>query len=331
LISILVPFKNTSKYLADCLHSILNQSYIQWELIIVDDHSTDESYTIVEEFSKNDSRIKLHKNIGSGIIDALQLAYKKSKGEFITRMDSDDVMSTNKLEVLHNSLRRYGKGHVSLGLVKYFSDSGINDGFLTYETWLNKLTLKGLNFTEIYKECTIASPCWMLYREDFDKCGGFDSSIYPEDYDLAFRLYRNKIICIQSSDIIHYWRDYANRSSRVQKNYSQENLLKIKLFYFLKLDYNVNKSLVIWGAGKKGKKAASFFIRNNVPFYWICDNPKKIDKNIYGIKLQSFESLKMIANPQSIITVANREAQKNIQQYLKHHHMKPIEDYIFFC
>ena len=60
MISILVPFKNTSKYLADCLHSILNQSYTQWELIIVDDHSTDESYTIVEEFSKNDSRIKLH-------------------------------------------------------------------------------------------------------------------------------------------------------------------------------------------------------------------------------------------------------------------------------
>ena len=93
----------------------------------------------------------------------------------------------------------------------------------------------------------------------------------------------------------------------------------------------MNKSLVIWGAGKKGKYAASFFIRHNVTFYWICDNPKKIGKNIYGIKLQSFESLEMIFNPQSIITVANREAQNGIKQYLKLHHLKPVDDYIFFC
>ncbi|MDA7557819.1 glycosyltransferase [Flavobacteriaceae bacterium] len=331
MISILIPFKNTSKFLTDCLLSIINQSYTKWELIIIDDHSIDQSYSIVEEFANNDPRIKLYKNIGSGIIDALQLAYKQSKGEFITRMDSDDLMSSNKLEVLHNALIKHGKRHVSLGMVKYFSDLGINEGFLNYETWLNKLTIKGLNFTEIYKECPIASPCWMLHREDFDKCGGFDSLIYPEDYDLAFRMYKFKIKCIQSSEIIHYWRDYANRSSRIQENYSQKNLLKIKLFYFLNLDYNINKTLVLWGAGKKGKFAANFFIKHKVNFTWICDNPNKIGKNIYGVKLQSFEFLESISNPQSIITVANPKAQNDIKEYLNHHKMKPMIDYIFFC
>ena len=96
LISILVPFKNTSLFLTECLESIFNQTYSNWELIIVDDNSTDNSLSIVRSYAENDSRIKLFKNKGSGIIDALQLAYSKSEGALITRMDSDDIMMENK-------------------------------------------------------------------------------------------------------------------------------------------------------------------------------------------------------------------------------------------
>ena len=117
LISILTPFKNTAKYLNDCLNSIINQTHTNWELLIVDDTSTDNSYNIVLEFSKKDTRIKLFKNNGSGIIDALKTAYNNSNGEFITRMDSDDIMPTNKLEIMAKSLIEKGKGHVALGLV----------------------------------------------------------------------------------------------------------------------------------------------------------------------------------------------------------------------
>ena len=98
LVSILIPFKNTGVYLTDCLQSILKQNYTNWELLIVDDGSTDESYNIVKNYTEQDNRIKLFKNSGSGIIDALKLAFSKSSGEFITRMDSDDIMLPNKLE-----------------------------------------------------------------------------------------------------------------------------------------------------------------------------------------------------------------------------------------
>lgn len=93
LISILTPFKNTAQYLDDCINSIINQSYQNWELLIVDDSSEDESYTIVANYAKNDARIKLFKNTQNGIISALKLAYSHAEGEFITRMDSDDVMA----------------------------------------------------------------------------------------------------------------------------------------------------------------------------------------------------------------------------------------------
>jgi glycosyltransferase involved in cell wall biosynthesis len=96
LISILTPFKNTEIYLAECIDSIINQSYSNWELIIIDDHSTDSSYELVENYAKNDERITLLKNNGTGIISALKLALEHSKGDFITRMDSDDIMPKQK-------------------------------------------------------------------------------------------------------------------------------------------------------------------------------------------------------------------------------------------
>ena len=142
LVSILTPFKNVSKYIEECLESISNQSFTNWELLIVDDHSTDDSYELVEKFSKSDKRIQLFTNDGDGIIDALRLAFKHSKGSNITRMDSDDIMSKNKLEVMVQQLNKYGKNHVALGLVKYFRDSGISDGYAKYEEWLNGLTTK---------------------------------------------------------------------------------------------------------------------------------------------------------------------------------------------
>ena len=104
LVSVLIPFKNTAKYLEDCLESILKQTLTSWEVLIVDDKSTDSSRGIVETYAKNDSRIKLFNNTGQGIIDALRTAYINASGAFITRMDSDDIMVENKLMNLKMNL-----------------------------------------------------------------------------------------------------------------------------------------------------------------------------------------------------------------------------------
>lgn len=331
LISILIPFKNTETFIAECITSILKQSYTNWELLIVDDSSTDTSYTIVETFSNNDDRIKLFKNSGSGIIDALRVAFKMSNGELITRMDSDDVMTPYKLEVLASGLLKHGKQHVALGLVNYFSESGIKDGYRNYEIWLNKLTKTGNNYSEIYKECIIPSPCWMVYRDDLITCDAFNPNTYPEDYDLAFRFYKHGFKCIPCNDTIHNWRDYSSRASRTDAHYAENHFIPLKLNYFLELDYNPNKTLVVWGAGNKGKNIAKYLIEKEIPFEWICDNPNKIGHDIYGKILQPISFLEEVENTQSIITVANKTAQVEILEYLIDLEKKTLEDYVFFC
>ena len=288
-------------------------------------------FKIVEEFSKKDSRIKLLKNSGSGIINALQLAFKHSKGDLITRMDSDDIMHTKKLEVLIKSLLEYGEQHVAIGLVNYFSEDGIKEGYKNYEVWLNNLTKTGSNYSEIYKECVIPSPCWMVYRNDLINCDAFNPNTYPEDYDLAFRFYKNEYKCIPCETVIHDWRDYSSRTSRTHEHYAENHFIDLKLNYFLDLDYNKSKNLIVWGAGAKGKKIANTLIKKEIAFEWICDNPNKIGRDIYGKILKPFNHLKTINNPQSIITVANRTSQKEIKNYMKKLNMIPEQDYIFFC
>ncbi len=331
LVSILIPFKNTEDFLADCLASILQQTYKNWEVWAVDDSSSDTSWDIVSQYALNDSRIKVIKNSGNGIINALRKAYKNCQGDFITRMDADDIMAPEKINTMVNLLLKHGEKHVAMGQVKYFSDRGISNGYERYEKWLNLLTEKGTNYSEIYKECVIPSPCWMVFKDDLDKCGAFESDRYPEDYDLTFRFYENRLKCIPCDMTLHHWRDYDSRTSRTSEHYAANYFLDIKLHYFLKLEYNPKRPLVIWGAGNKGKTIAKNLIDRKLDFTWICDNPNKIGKDIYGKKLFHFRVLHEIVDSQNIITVANEKEQVAIRNFFDTINKLPIKDYFFFC
>jgi len=125
-ISILLPVRNAEKYLSACLQSILSQTETNWELIAIDDNSTDESFEILNSFGKKmPEQIHIFKNQGKGIIPALKLAYSKCQGEFITRMDADDLMEKNKLAALKSLLEKNGRGHVATGNVAHLKISNI--------------------------------------------------------------------------------------------------------------------------------------------------------------------------------------------------------------
>lgn len=328
LISILLPVKNTADYLPACLNSILNQSISNWELIAVNDHSTDNSPAILKTYAQKDQRIKILDNTDKGIIAALRLAYQNSTGTYITRMDSDDQMAAEKLEVLLNGLSN--QGQLAVGQVQYFSATQLGAGYQKYEQWLNQLSGRGTNFQEIYKECVIPSPCWMVHRNDLDRCGAFETDRYPEDYDLCFRFYQYGLQVIPTDKVLHYWRDYPNRTSRTDAHYSDNRFLAIKMFYFLKLDYQKERPLVLWGAGKKGKWMAQYLVQQQISFQWICNNPKKIGKNIYGQILGDANQFKELDQAHFIVAVANKAAQQEIYSSLEKVGTLG-KDFFFFC
>lgn len=326
-----MPVKDEGMYLKECLDSIVAQTQHNWELLICDDHSQDNTKEIILDYCSKYPKIKYLLNEGEGIIPALITAYNASKGDLITRMDGDDVMPSQKLSSLKNILEQNGKGHVATGKVKYFPVDQIADGFYTYQNWLNSLCINQNHWEELYKECVIPSPCWIMYREDFDKCGGFKGSVYPEDYDLVFRMYLNSMKVVASKEVLHHWRDHALRTSRNSIHYQTQTFFELKLRYLFKAEQIEKKNIVIWGAGKKGKVLASHLRTRGVNHKWVCNNPNKIGHYIEKVLLENFQAISKVENPCVIITVSGHEDRSDIISYLEANGLVNNQSYFLFC
>ena len=300
MISILMPVFNSELWLKDCIESILRQTHQNWELLAVDDYSTDQSITILKDYSKKDGRIKVVSNSGEkGILPALNLAFQYSQGQWITRMDSDDIMQPNKLTALWELCQN--EGDLVTGLVSYFSNETLGGGYLSYEKWLNEVLLSGDPFSHIFQECVIPSPCWMIKRADFQKCGGWETGSYPEDYDLCFRFMETGLKVKVFPEVLHQWRDHPGRSSRNLEVYMDQNFFKLKLIYFKKWIIKPQTNVVLWGAGKKGKILAKELKNMDIPFIWTCNNPGKWGHYIQGVQIIKPEPVK---EPKVLIAVS---------------------------
>ncbi|MFT4523078.1 MAG: glycosyltransferase involved in cell wall biosynthesis [Bacteroidia bacterium] len=311
-ISILLPFKNETRYLEECLTSIVNQSFLRWELIAIDDESTDDSFEIATRFANLDQRIKVYKNLGSGVIDALKMAHHKSTGAWLSRMDADDIKTPNNLEQL---MAIKGKGVLGIGLVKYFREDGLSEGYARYEVWINEVTKAERTWAEVYKECVVPSPCWVAHYADFERVGGFDSIYYPEDYDLCFRFYKGELKVRSTADVIHLWRDHAIRTTRVSEHYLDNRFTALKVKYFAEIDFNSASELVLWGAGGRAKTIAKYLNEHKLPFRWITNNSKKMGRDIYGVILESSDDFCFI-NKQCIVGVGDLLGQEEIRNQL---------------
>ena len=323
-----MPFKNPGNYFIPCVDSILNQSYKNWELIAVNDHSDDGSFQLAQSCANKHTKITVIDSKGDGIIQALRCGYEYSKGDYIHRMDSDDIMPRQKLEKMMEAI---SPKSLVTGLVDYFSDDfDLGDGYKKYTTWINQSMKSGDLWKDIYKECPVPSSAWLLHRDDFESVGAFNSSLIPEDYEFSFRLYQSGIKIKIVPEVIHRWRDSTNRTSRMESQYFPENYVDLKVGYFLKIDRNKTIPLVLWGAGKKGKKIARVLLELGENFTWVTDNPLKFGVNIYNQIVRPRNKINL-KNYQQIIAISSPSEQIEVQSILDSLELKNRKNYVWFC
>ena len=183
-ITVVMPVYNSEMFLSEAINSILNQSYSNFEFIIVYDESTDNTIKILNEYSKLDSRVKIISGNQSGILGALNKGLQESQGRFIARMDADDISITNRLEIQlkylkNNNLDICGSHHTMI------NNLGDEIGFflspVTHESCVLALAF----------EVPFAHPSVMI-RKDFIISNnikyGQSSFVNAEDYDLWVRM-----------------------------------------------------------------------------------------------------------------------------------------------
>lgn len=266
-VSILLPAYNAQQHIAQCIQSIIAQDFLDWELIVVDDFSTDGTFQILKEFAHQDSRIHLFRNTSKGIIPALALAFSEASGRFITRMDADDIMPSTKLTDLYK-IAKLSPKTISTGQVQYFSESMVTEGYQRYQNWLNEVLDENTYTENIYRECIIASPNWMVQRSCFDEEINLAALNYPEDYDLVFKWYQQGFKFVGAPVLTHLWREHPDRTSRNSEIYQQESFFRLKTNYFIKLELKPNEKIQLIGTGKKGKLVATILRDNSISFDW---------------------------------------------------------------
>ena len=330
LISILMPVYNAEPFLHECLESIKKQSYQNWELIAIDDFSTDASFKILEEASSFDARIKVFKNTEKGITPALSMAFSSAKGLFTTRMDADDVMPFYRLEQMLQTLKKATGKTVVSGLVEYFSEGEVSSGYLQYQYWLNKNLLSKNPWKGVYRECIIASPCWMVRTEELQSIGGFADLSYPEDYDLVFKWFQHNYTITALNKILLYWREHPERTSRNSEHYAQEAFFKLKAKHFIRNEVK-DGHIVLWGTGIKARITAKIFKEVDQDFHWMDLNPEKYPDGIYGQSIHPFSDIEKFDTIKLVVAVyPPMEEMLKMNNYLKRLHLKEGVDYWYF-
>jgi len=147
VVSIITPSHNASKFISECINSVLLQTYQDWEMIIVDDLSNDNSVKIIKSFLKQDSRIKLIElEENGGPSKARNRAIKESKGDFIAFLDADDVWKNDKLDKQLNFMKKYN-------LAFTYSSYDVIDEDGDYITTFN--TKNSVTYKSLLKTCSI--------------------------------------------------------------------------------------------------------------------------------------------------------------------------------
>ena len=143
--------------------------------------------------------------------------------------------------------------------------------------------------------------------------------------------YKLKLNVVGIDKILHHWRDRSNRISRTWDEYKDNRYFDLKLRFFYEIDRDKTRPLVLWGAGKNGKDFAKLIQAHNDTFHWVCDSERKIGKNIYGVILEHFDSVKDFDNPQIAIVVASPSGKEEIKELLLSWGKEPVKDFWFFA
>ena len=242
------------------IKSIINQTYQDFECILIDNNSTDNSYAIATTLAKEDNRITITEESRQGVVFASNTGFQLAKGEFIARMDADDDAHPERLRLQAEFLEQYTEFGAVGGLVEYKSDFQSFTGFNKYVNWVNSvITYEQIKINR-FIDSPIVNPSAMWRRETGKKHGMYKSGDFPEDYEMWLRWLEEGVKISKVPSYVLKWHDSKNRLTRNHSIYSDNAFYRIKTFYLSKwLEKNnpFYPNAVIWGASKTSRKRAA--------------------------------------------------------------------------
>jgi glycosyltransferase involved in cell wall biosynthesis len=319
-VSILLPCRDAAQYLPDTIASIQAQSFQNFEVVAVDDGSTDETPSILRDWAAEDPRVRVLTQKALGIVAALQRAVKAAKGDILVRMDADDVAYSNRISKQVEMLDDNPDIGACGTLVRYFPRQEVQGGAQRYESWINTLVDHDDIVRDIYVECPLAHPTLAIRRKVLEKVGGYTEEEWPEDYDLVFRLWRAGIRMAKVPEILLRWRERPDRASRNNERYSEDAFRRCKVHYLKQSMLNGFDGVVVWGAGPIGKAFALELQQQDVPVRAFVElDPRKVGQTIHQAPVIAPEDVGTYTGALVVAAVGQPNARDEIRRVLVEH------------
>jgi glycosyltransferase involved in cell wall biosynthesis len=275
LISVILPVYNCQQYIKDSVSSILQQTYNNFEIIIIDDGSDDGTAEILNTFK--DKRIKLYKNKSNrGLIYSLNKGISKSKGKFIARMDSDDISEPQRFEKQINFLNKNKEISVVGSAI-----TTINSGNKTGKKYfypLNHIVIKW----HLLFSCPIVHPSVLIRVSAIKKLKGYDNQAkFAEDYSLWFKFIkadykfanlRSQLLKLrkhQHSVTVENYKEHLLVRARIS-----QKMIKYNFKFIKKIDFRVNKCIISLGEYEQQHSESSINFIFKIFIFFILKNSK---------------------------------------------------------
>ena len=230
LISVVLPVYNVENYIKECMDSILNQTFQDFEILVIDDCSTDNTINLIESY--NDSRIIIKKKpVNKGLIDSLNIGFKLAKGKYIARMDGDDISNLNRFQKQKDILENNQNIDVC-GC--WFQEFGKREMVMKHKEKHEEIV------AEMLLSCSMSMASVLINRKAIKDYNFDENKRHVEDYDFWSRVaWSVKFYNIQ--EVLYRYRIHESQVSTVYKAVQTQGDVLIKLFLFKKLNYSQEK------------------------------------------------------------------------------------------
>ncbi|MBT8119791.1 MAG: glycosyltransferase [Gammaproteobacteria bacterium] len=315
-VSILMPVFNAESTLHECLQSICKQSLTDYELIAIDDNSTDNSLAILKSF--DDPRIRVFENQGKGIVSALNMGLGFCRSDLVARMDADDVMYQARLEKQLQLMLLQPSLTLCATQARKFPEDAIRAGFAEYMRWQNACLSSQDISEQIYIESPFVHPTVMFRKHRVIELGAYRDGEFPEDYELWLRLFHAGESMMKIDQVLLDWRESDSRLSRTSSRYSTAAFEQLRADYLARDPRLQNREIVFWGAGRKTRQRSSYLIDNGIrPSAWIDIDSKKAGNEYHGAKTYMPDWLQQLEHKPLVLNyVRNHGAREKCRQFL---------------
>lgn len=331
-VSVLLPCWNAARTLPETLSSLTHQTLSDFEIIAVDDGSTDGTLEILEDWQVRDPRLRIITREHAGIVPTVNAGWPACQSPYIARMDADDRAHPERLALQVQYLEDHPQTAAVGSLVRGFPEDQVGKGFELYYEWLNSLVTHEEICREIFVESPLPNPSMTTRREWLVRLGGYQDHGWPEDYDFWLRMYLAGGHFAKILRVLLEWREHPDRLTHTDSRYSVKNFLRAKAHYLIQSPLRGRDAVFIWGAGMTGRRLSKHLLRGEAPITAFVDiDPDKIGSTRRGKPILAPDDLmtwwEKARRPILLAAVRARKARPLIREQLEEFGLVEGEDW----